>query len=187
MTTTTPKRPLTVARPELLRKGTDDQFRTMCHNLLTVAQVFQETRASHAAMLGLSGVQYTILTAIAYLQGEEGTPVNVVARHLHVSASFVTMEIVKMVKLGVVAKLPHPTDKRRVQLKVSKTGWKLLNSIVPIQQPVNDALFGNLSAADIDSFARIIDVLAENGEHAKALLELLKHSDAAKKIVKGQA
>ena len=166
----------TVTRKELLRNGSDDEFRTMCHKLLSVAQSFQATRASHASMLGLSGMQYTILTAVAYLQAPEGVALNVVAKHLHVSPSFVTMEIGKMVDLGVVLKRPDTVDKRRVQLRVSARGWKLLDSIVPIQQPVNDALFADLTANDIDTFSRIISVIANNSERAKALLKLLKHS-----------
>jgi DNA-binding MarR family transcriptional regulator len=148
----------------------------MIHNLLSVSQRLQANRRSHARMLGMSGVQYTVLTAIAHLQGDEGVSVNAVARHLHLSPSFVTMEIAKMVALGVVDKSQDSTDKRRVQLTVSDRGWELLDAIIPIQRPVNDALFEGLTHEDFVAFCRIIATIADNAERASALLELLKHA-----------
>lgn len=178
MVKTRRKRLPTVTSRTLMPDGTDSDFRTMIHNLLSVAQRLQANRASHARMLGMSGIQYTVLTAIAHLQSEEGVAVNTVARHLHLSPSFVTMETAKMVTLGVIAKRQDKVDKRRVQLAVSPRGWKLLDHIVPIQQPVNDALFESLSKDDFHAFARIIAVIADNAERASALLELLKLSRA---------
>jgi len=176
MLATTRKRRATVTRRELTLDRTDNEFRTMIHNLLSVSQRLQANRRSHARMLGMSGVQYTVLTAIAHLQGTEGVSVNAVARHLHLSPSFVTMEAAKMVALRVIDKAQDSADKRRVQLTVSQRGWDLLDNILPIQRPVNDALFEGLSREDFVAFCRIIAMIADNAERASALLELLKHS-----------
>ena len=170
------KRRATVTRRELTLDKADNEFRTMIHNLLSVSQRLQANRRSHARMLGMSGVQYTVLTAIAHLQQTDGVPVNAVAKHLHLSPSFVTMEAAKMVALGVIDKAQDSVDKRRVQLTVSQRGWDLLDEILPIQRPVNDALFEGLSREDFVAFCRIIAIIADNAERASALLELLKHS-----------
>jgi DNA-binding MarR family transcriptional regulator len=127
-------------------------------------------------MLGMSGVQYTILTGIAHLQGESGAPVKNIARHLHMSPSFVTMEIAKMVGLGVIRKRQDTVDRRRVQVMLSTRGWKLLDKIVPIQQPVNDKLFDRLSKDDFAAFSRIIAVIADNCDESKAVLDYLKRA-----------
>lgn len=171
---TAPRRKPTVSRKELKPDGTDDQFRTMIHNLTTVSHRLQMNRSSHAAMLGMSGVQYTILTAIAHLQGETGVAVKDIAAHLHLSPSFVTMETAKMVLIRVIGKRQDRHDRRRVQLTVSSRGWRLLDKILPIQQPVNDVLFDGLSREDFDAFARIVATIAGNSDRAKATLELLK-------------
>lgn len=170
------KRLPTVTQRALIPGRTDDDFRTMMHNLLSVSQRLQANRRSHARMLGMSGIQYTVLTAIAHLQKTDGVSVNAVARHLHLSPSFVTMEVAKMVALDVVDKAQDSTDKRRVQLTVSRRGWALLDDIIPIQRPVNDALFEGLSREDFVAFCRMIALIADNAERATALLELLKHS-----------
>lgn len=170
------KRLPTVTQRALIAGRTDDDFRTMMHNLLSVSQRLQANRRSHARMLGMSGIQYTVLTAIAHLQKTDGVSVNAVARHLHLSPSFVTMEVAKMVALDVVDKAQDSTDKRRVQLTVSRRGWALLDQIIPIQRPVNDALFEGLTREDFVAFCRMIALIADNAERATALLELLKHS-----------
>ena len=169
------KRLPTVTRAELMPDGTDNEFRTLMHNLLSVTQTQLDNRASLADMLGVSGIQYTILTAIAHLLSPDGRVAVVdVARHLHVAASFVTMEINKLVRKGFVRKLPDETDKRRVQLDLTTQGWQLIDSIVPMQQPVNDAFFDRLSAKDFTALCRLMAILAENSERARARHMLLK-------------
>ena len=41
---------------------------------------------------------------------------------------------------------------------MSSRGWRLLDKILPIQQPVNDVLFDGLSREDFDAFARIVEI-----------------------------
>ena len=166
----------TVSRRELLPDGTDNEFRAMIHNLLGIAQRLQTNRTSHARMLGITGIQYTVLTAIAHLQGTDGVAVNAIAQHLHLTPSFITMETAKLVARDIVQKRVDASDRRRVKLMLSRHGWKLLDDIVPIQQPVNDALFDDISTQEFRTFSRIIAVIAENAERAQALLTLLKHS-----------
>jgi len=166
----------TVSRRELLPDGTDNEFRAMIHNLLSIAQRLQANRASHASMLGITGIQYTILTAIGHLQGVDGVAVNTIAQHLHLTPSFITMETAKLVARDIVQKRTDDSDRRRVKLMLSRHGWKLLDDIVPIQQPVNDALFDDISTQEFRAFSRTIAVVAENAERAQALLALLKHS-----------
>jgi DNA-binding MarR family transcriptional regulator len=155
--------------------GTDGEFRTLMHNLLSVMQTQLDNRTSLAEVLGLTGIQYTILTALAYLQNpDEAVAVVDVSRHLHVTASFITMEVNKLVDKGLVGKLPDDNDRRRVQLELTAAGWKLIDSIVPMQQPVNDAFFDRLSAKDFAALCRLMAILADNSERARATHLLLK-------------
>ena len=169
------KRTPTVTRPELMPDGTDREFRTLMHNLLSVMQTQLDNRASLAEMLGLTGIQYTILTAIAHLQSPDGGVAVVdVARHLHVTASFITMEVNKLVEKDFVEKLPDDTDKRRVKLELTAAGWQLIDSVVPMQQPVNDAFFDRLSAKDFAALSKLMAILADNSERARAAHMVLK-------------
>ncbi len=166
----------TVSRREMMPDGTDNEFREMIHNLLSVAHRMQTNRASHASMLGITGIQYTILTAIAHLQGMDGVAVNTIAQHLHLTPSFITMETAKLVSRDIVQKRTDDLDRRRVKLMLSSQGWQLLDDIVPIQQPVNDLLFDGISTQEFRAFSRTIAVIAQNSERAQDLLTFLKHS-----------
>lgn len=169
------KRAPTVTRAELMPDGTDREFRTLMHNLLSVMQTQLDNRASLAEMQGLTGIQYTILTAIAHLLNPDGGVAVVdVARHLHVTPSFITMEVRKLVQRGFVGKLPDPTDKRRVRLELTTAGWQLIDSVVPMQQPVNDAFFDRLSAKDFAALSRLMAILADNSKRARAVHMVLK-------------
>lgn len=175
----------TVSRRELMPDGTDNEFREMIHNLLSVAHRMQTNRASHASMLGITGIQYTILTAIAHLQGTDGVAVNTIAQHLHLTPSFITMETAKLVSRDIVQKRTDDLDRRRVKLMLSPQGWQLLDDIVPIQQPVNDLLFDGISTQEFRAFSRTIAVIAENSERAQDLLAFLKHSMKKRPPAKG--
>lgn len=175
----------TVSRRELMPDGTDNEFRAMIHNLLSVAHRMQTNRASHASMLGITGIQYTILTAIAHLQGTDGVAVNAIAQHLHLTPSFITMETAKLVSRDIVQKRTDDLDRRRVKLMLSSQGWQLLDDIVPIQQPVNDLLFDGISTEAFRAFSETIAMIAQNSERAQDLLTFLKHSMKKRPSTKG--
>jgi hypothetical protein len=59
--------------------------------------------------------------------------------------------------LGLVSKRVNAKDKRRVLLRVSTEGRKLLNKLVTVQAPVNDALFDTLTP---EEFAPLRSMMA---------------------------
>ena len=67
--------PATVSRPALLENGSDDRFRQLVYDLLTVSVRMEAAREHLARRLGVSGPQYSILMAIARLQGPHGVRV----------------------------------------------------------------------------------------------------------------
>jgi DNA-binding MarR family transcriptional regulator len=180
------KRLPTVSRRELMPDGTDNDFRAMIHNLLSVAHHLQANRTSHAGMLGITGIQYTIVTAIAHLQGTDGVAINTIAQRLLLTPSFITMETAKLVSRGIVQKRTDDRDRRRVKLMLSAQGWQLLDDIVPIQQPVNDMLFDGISTQQFLAFSETIALIARNSERAKDLLAYLKHSMKERTEAKGR-
>ncbi len=84
-----------------------------------------------------------------------------------------TIEVNKLVKAGLVKKVAHPDDGRRVILTVTKMAQAKLNALAPTQCPVNDAIFASLDSKDFRTFAKIIGSLVAGTEEALALLHLL--------------
>lgn len=165
--------PLTVARPELLDKGSDAKFREMVHHALAFSARLETLRAGYGKLLGLSGVEYTILISVAHLAVEEEIGVSRVAEHLMLTGAFVTSEVNKLVKKGLVKKTQNPTDKRRVILTVTAKGDDHLRRLAPVQQQVNDVHFGTLSKDEFETLHRLFPVIAQSTEEALSLLSHL--------------
>lgn len=167
---TAPTRPLTVTDANLLREGSDVDFRRFVHGLLAFTARLEATRNGFGALVGLSGPQYTILISIAQLEATGDVNVSTVAEHLHYSGAFVTLEVGRLVKKGLVSKQPSPHDGRRVRLLVTAEGHDLLAGLAPTQSRVNDTLFSALEASDLDRILKLLPALIEGGDAATALI-----------------
>src|SRR5467141_2097149 len=59
--------PLTTSRPQLLVGGRDRDFRHLVHGLFGFAAHHERIRSGHARVIGLAGIEYTVLISIAHL------------------------------------------------------------------------------------------------------------------------
>ncbi len=165
--------PLTVSRPELLNEGRDRRFRHLVHGLFGFAAHHERIRAGHARVIGLAGIEYTVLIAVAHLSQDGDVNVKSVADHLYLSGAFITSVAGRLVKLGLIDKRMDAGDRRRVTLTVSTKGRAALERLAPIQRRVNDVEFGRLNRDEFEFLTSIIDRLIDNGEHAVALQNYL--------------
>ena len=164
---------LTVTRPELLTQGDDNEFRKLVHNSLAFAARLVAIRDGYGSIMGITGPQYTILISIAHLNQSGDVSVSSVAEHLHLSGSFVTNEVGKLIQLGLVEKVQDTADRRRVLLTVSDAGWKKFKELATIQSRVNDVHFGCLSREDFVTLRRIMSELVDCTDQALMLLRYL--------------
>lgn len=166
--------PLSVSSEALLVDGSDIEFRELVHDMLAFGSIVQDVRNRLGALIGLSGTQYTILMAIARLSGRStNLGVNELARHLHLSGAFVTIEVNNLVHEGLVSKISNPDDRRRVVLSLTAEGQTKLNLLGQVQQPANDSLFGDLSRAEFLALRKIMGKLAGTGPSTLALINFL--------------
>ncbi len=164
-------RPMTASRPALIRDGRDDAFRAFVHGLLAFTARLEATRQALGSVTGLTGPQYTILISIAHLSRLGDVSVSTVAGHLHYSGPFVTAEVGRLAKMGLVDKAPNQNDGRRVNLTVTPDGQARLDDLAPLQSQVNDTLFAALGPADFDRVLTLLPGLIAGGDNALALLE----------------
>src|SRR5579872_3228224 len=94
--------PLTTSRPELLVDGRDRQFRHLVHGLFGFAAHHERIRGGHARVIGLAGIEYTVLIAVAHLSQDGDVNVKTVADHLYLSGAFITSVAGRLVKLGLI-------------------------------------------------------------------------------------
>ena len=165
--------PLTTSRPELLSNGRDRQFRHLVHALFGFAAHHERIRSGHARVIGLAGIEYTVLIAIAHLSQDGDVNVKAVAEHLYVSGAFITSVAKRLLRLGLIQKRVDSGDRRRVTLTVSEQGRAALERLGPIQRRVNDVEFGDLTRQEFELLTGLVDRLIDSGARAVTLQNYL--------------
>jgi DNA-binding MarR family transcriptional regulator len=169
---------LTVGKSELLVDGSDQKFRGLVHNLFGFLARHSAIREGHGAVIGLAGIEYTMLISIGHLAAEGDVSVKDVADHLHLSGAFTTVITNKLLNKGLIEKAGHPVDRRRLCLTVTARGRELLDRLAPIQTQVNDVEFGCLSAREFALLADMVERLVESSKQAMALQRYLSDLNA---------
>lgn len=164
---------LTTSRKALLVDGSDHAFRQLVHTLLAFVARHDMVLEGHAAAVGLSEVEYTLLTSLKLLGAEGPVSVRSLAAHLHLSGAFVTTVSNKLQEKGLLDKLTDPVDRRRLRVVVTAQGDALLSRLAPIQREINDIQFDCLDAADFKRLLTSIDKLVASSDRAIALQKYL--------------
>lgn len=136
-------------------------------------------REGFGELIGLTGIQYTVLVSIAHLQQRGQVSVGTIATHLHFSGAFITTVTNQLERLGLIRKARSQEDRRRADLATTEKADRLLQQLAPAQQQVNDQLFEPLSRAQFVELARQMDALVTAGDKAVALLGYLRSSRRA--------
>src|SRR4029077_15632823 len=118
----------------------------------TIASRMEIVRAHLGRRMGISGPQYSVLIAIAHLQGETGVRVGTLARAMHVSSAFIASETGKMARLGLLLKRTNPQDGRGVLISLAPAGRLQIERLSAEIRAINDQFFGVLDGA---SFATL--------------------------------
>jgi MarR family transcriptional regulator, organic hydroperoxide resistance regulator len=138
--------PPTASNGALLERGSDRRFRILVNDLFTVASRMEIVRAHLGRRMGISGPQYSVLVAVAHLQGGRGVSVGTVAQAMHVSSAFIASETGKMARRGLLLKRPNPDDRRGVLLSLTPAGRLRIDCVAAEIRAINDLFFGALDA-----------------------------------------
>jgi DNA-binding MarR family transcriptional regulator len=169
-----PDRQLTTAtRPELLVDGSDAEFRTLVHRSISFSRWISTVRDGFGALIGLSGVQYEAMILVSRLQRGEVITVGELSNALHLSGAFTTIEAGKLVEKGLLDKSPDRHDRRRVRLRVTNEGRRVLLSLVPFQRQVNDIAFGALEASEMERLSGLLGKLLPGMDRAVNLINFI--------------
>ena len=138
--------PPTISSGALLERGSDRRFRALVNDLFTIASRMEVVRSHLGRRMGISGPQYSVLVAVAHLQGGRGASVGAVARAMHVSSAFIAAETGKMARHGLLLKRPNPQDRRGVLLSLAPAGRPRIDRVAAEIRAINDLFFGALDA-----------------------------------------
>jgi MarR family transcriptional regulator, organic hydroperoxide resistance regulator len=158
--------PPTVSAAALIDKGSDHRFRALVNDLFTVASRMETVRAHLGARMGISGPQYSVLIAVAHLQGERGVSVGAIAQAMHVSSAFIASETGKMARLGLLLKQSNPQDRRGVLLSLAPAGRLKIDRVSPEIRAINDLFFGVLDAPSFAALSTAAAALVKGSRKA---------------------
>jgi MarR family transcriptional regulator, organic hydroperoxide resistance regulator len=177
---TLPKRasraPLTVSRKELLPANSDDAFRHFVHGLLAFGERVLAVREGFGAAIGLTGIQYTVLVTVAHLEPRQEVSVGAIASHLHLSGAFITTVTNQLEKLEMLRKSRNERDRRVAVLSATPKALQALERLAPLQQQVNDELFGTLTGAQFEQLSAGMEDWIGSGDRAIVLLDYLRRN-----------
>src|SRR5262252_2561233 len=165
--------PATVSLPALLHKQSDQQFRHLVQDLLTVSRRLEMARDYFGRRINVTGPQYNLLMTVAQLQGTTGASVGSVAQAMHVSSAFIASETRKLLDVGLIRKRPNPEDGRGALLSLAPAGRLKINRLIGEIRTVNDLFFGLLGA---QPFA---ELCASAGALVRGLIEAMRHIERA--------
>ena len=158
--------PPSVSMPSLLRAGNDRTFQKLVFDLFTVSARIEQVRVHIASRMGISGPQYSVLRAVAALQGSEGVSIGVIAEHLHVTSTFITVQSGMLAQRGLLKKNEDATDRRICRLSLTLEGERLVGEIVNEVRPINDVFFGGLRRDEFDALSAIMEKLVDSSRAA---------------------
>lgn len=135
--------------------------------------VVKELHQFWAKALGISWPQLMILTTVSQLGGDDGIPVNVVAKILHVFPAFVSKESKLLESKGLLHRSPSPSDGRVVRIALSEAARAHLAALSVRQDAIHDFIFAEFSEGELREFTARLATLKNRIEKAsfKALLD----------------
>jgi DNA-binding MarR family transcriptional regulator len=168
--------PATVSCAALLQAGSDQSFRALVADLLTISTRMELVREHFGRRMGISGPQYSVMVAVAHLQGNQGISVGALAQALHVSSAFIATEAGKLVRRRLLLKRTNPLDRRGVLLSVAPAGRLAVDRVSAEIRTINDMFFGALDAASFAGLSDAAAALVESSANALRHITLSKGS-----------
>src|SRR5258707_2726585 len=166
--------PATTSRASLLKGGSDHRFRVLVADLFTISTRMEMVREPLGRSMGISGPQYSIMVAVAHLQGHNGISVGALAQTLHVSSAFIATEGGKLVRRRLLLKRTNPLDRRGVLLSVAPAGRLAVDRVSAEIRAVNDLFFGALDATSFAALSAAAGPLGESSAKAVRHITLAK-------------
>ncbi|TMJ42547.1 MAG: winged helix-turn-helix transcriptional regulator [Alphaproteobacteria bacterium] len=158
--------PPTASCGALLDKGSDRRVRALVNDLFTIASRMEVIRTHLGRRMGISGPQYSVLIAVAHLQGEGGVSVGTVAQAVHVSSAFIASETGKMARMGLLRKRSNPQDRRGVLLTLTAAGRLEIDRLSAEIRAINDMFFGSLDRKSFAALCAAAQVLVKGSGKA---------------------
>jgi DNA-binding MarR family transcriptional regulator len=143
-----------------------DIIRRLTWVIASINVHLEELRYFWAKTLGISGPQWMILMALADLDDNDGVPVNVVSKKLHVDSSFITTQSKLLEKKGFLRRKASAEDARIVLMSLTDKTYKHLAGLAAQQEALNEFIFADFNDKQLDELTTTLNALKNRLEKA---------------------
>jgi DNA-binding MarR family transcriptional regulator len=147
-------------------KKNQDVIRRFAWEIASISVHLEELRHFWAKTLGISGPQWMMIVALADMDQGEGVPVNAVSKMLHVDPSFVTTQSKLLEKKGYIRRKASSEDARIVNMSLTDKTCKHLASLASQQDNLNEFIFSEFGAKELDELTGKLTALKRRLEKA---------------------
>lgn len=147
-----------------IRSAGQETTRELAWEIASINAYLEEIHQIWANTLGLSYPQFRLLMALSM---GDGVAVNVVAKMLHVEASFVTSQSKALEKRGLLHRRPCSTDRRVVRLSLSDKAYRQLGDLVQEQAALDEFIFREFAVPEKSSFILMLAILKRRIEKVR--------------------
>lgn len=123
----------------------------------SISACLEELAKFRANVLGITGPQWMILMAVAYLGKQDGISVNMVSKLMHVDSSFVSTHSKLLEKNGFLRRRSCASDARVVQMTLTAKTRKHLATLAPRQEALGELAFDEFG---VDGSSEFVTKLA---------------------------
>jgi MarR family transcriptional regulator, organic hydroperoxide resistance regulator len=160
--------PLSTSLAAFVKNGSDLEFRRLIYDLLGLADLMRLNTDHFGRYIGRNNAQFHVMIIIA---DTPDATVSRIAQLMNVTSQFVTIEIGKLIRDGIVAKRHNETDRRSSFLDLTPKGRNLLRELAPLRRRTNDLHFRSLTEDRAKILKEIIETLIVDGRRALHELE----------------
>ena len=141
-------------------------------SLWQVSNLWQKRINAGLSPLGLTHVQFVLLTTLAWQAGAESLITQVELAALAKTDVMMTSKVLRTLeKKGFLLRRPHPTDTRANALAITAEGRSLVARAIRVVEAIDADFFSSLSG-DVRSFNHfLLTVISANGGGAPGDVE----------------
>ena len=138
--------------------GADESVQRVISAVHRVSRRLNQWYDQQLADLDVSGGEWAVLSEIARADGNWLTPTQL-ARLAHVAPSSMTHRLDRMVDRDLVKRTPDPTNRTRILVGLTESGWALYGSTIRESNLVESDLMRGLTARQVDDLAHLLEKL----------------------------
>ena len=138
--------------------GADESVQRVISAVHRVSRRLNQWYDQQLADLDVSGGEWTVLSEIARAAGNRLTPTQL-ASLAHVAPSSMTHRLDRMVDRDLVDRATDPTNRTRVLVGLTETGWQLYATTIRESNLVEADLMRGLTSRQVEDLAHLLEQL----------------------------